>query len=97
MASKMTSKKGIVTVIAAGAVFAAIAAAVKSMHDSGRTAEVERTATRIKDKVAKSLANIGELTKGAYDKIVDTSVAEFKGVQAMSKSDLRDLQRELKT
>jgi hypothetical protein len=39
---------------------------------------------------------LGKLSRSAYDKIVDTTVAEYRGVKALSESELTELKDELK-
>ena len=40
--------------------------------------------------------SVGKLTKTAYGKIVDTTVAEFRGVKDLSEEELSELRSELK-
>lgn len=93
----MGSKKLIVKGLALGAVLGAVAAMVHEMKDRNiSTKEVTKAAMRIKDKVAKHAKKLGALTKEAYGSIVDTTVAEYRGVKALTEDELKDLSKELK-
>lgn len=90
-------KKGFVKGLAAGAVLGAVAALLHTMKDKDKKAkELESTAMRIKDKVAAHAKKLGKLTKSAYGTIVDTTIAEYRGVKALSESELKELKAELK-
>ncbi len=90
-------KKGFVKGLAIGAVLAGVAALIHEMKDRElNTKEMQKAALRIKTKVAKHAKTLGKLSKGAYEKIVDTTVAEFHGVKALSAGELDDLKDELK-
>ncbi|MEY4723028.1 MAG: hypothetical protein RLZZ324_541 [Candidatus Parcubacteria bacterium] len=95
----MGAKKTIVKGLAAGAVLGAVAMLLSSMKKDGRldTKQLGKTADRIKGKVAKHAMTIGKLTKSAYDSIVETTVAEYRGVKALSDGELSDLKDELKS
>lgn len=93
------SAKGFVKGLAAGAVLAAVGALVISMKDGNNKAAAKRlgkVAHVIKDKVVAHAKKMGKLSKSAYDRIVDTTVAEYRGVQALSESELKEMRSELK-
>lgn len=93
----MGSKKSFVKGLAAGAVLGAVAALLHGVQEKGKkTEDLERAAMRIKDKVASHAKKLGKLTKAAYGTIVDTTVAEYRGVKALSESELKELKAELK-
>ncbi len=90
-------KKIFVKGLALGAVLAGVAALIHEMKGRDlNTKEVQKAAQRIKTKVAKHAKTLGKLSKGAYGKIVDTTVGEFRGVKALSAAELDDLKDELK-
>lgn len=94
------SKKGFVKGLAAGAVLAAVGALVVSMKDEKNkklVKEIGQVGHAIKDKVLKHAQKLGKLSKTSYDKIVDTTVAEYRGVKLLSESELNDLKKELKS
>ncbi|MEY4744216.1 MAG: hypothetical protein RL272_161 [Candidatus Parcubacteria bacterium] len=89
--------KGFVKGLAAGAVLGAVAAMMHTVQDKDKKAkEIEKAAMRIKDKVAAHAKKLGKLTKAAYGKIVETTVAEYRGVKALSEDELSELRKELK-
>ncbi|HTM67700.1 MAG TPA: hypothetical protein VL426_00215 [Candidatus Binatia bacterium] len=93
----MGSKKSFVKGLAAGAVLGAVAAMLHSMKDKDKAAkDIKKEAMRIKDKVAGHAKRLGKLSKTAYEKIVETTVAEFRGVKALSEDELSELKSELK-
>lgn len=93
----MGSAKSFIKGLAAGAVLGAVAALVSSMQDKDKKAQaLTAAARRIRERVAERAKKLGKLTKGAYDKIVDTTVAEFRGVKALSEQELAELRAELR-
>lgn len=89
--------KGFIKGLAAGAVLGAVAALMHTVQDKDKKAkELEKVALRIKDKVAAHAKKLGKLTKAAYGKIVETTVAEYRGVKALSEEELDELREELK-
>ena len=93
----MPSKKSFVKAFAAGAVLAAVAALIHEMKDRDIKAKgLAKPAMRIKDKVVKHAKKLGRLSKSSYDTIVDTTVAEYRGVKALSEDELKELKGELK-
>lgn len=89
--------KGFIKGLAAGAVLGAVAALMHTVQDKDKKAkELEKVALRIKDKVAAHAKKLGKLTKVAYGKIVETTVAEYRGVKALSEEELDELRDELK-
>jgi gas vesicle protein len=93
----MGTKKSFVKGLAAGAVLGAVAALLHSMQDKDKKKhDLERAAMRIKDKVAAHAKKLGKLSKSAYGKIVETTVAEYRGVKALSEAELKELKAELK-
>jgi hypothetical protein len=91
--------KRIVKGLAAGAVLAAVASLVVSMKDEKNkkaVKEMAKVAHGIKERVARHAKKLGKLSKTAYNKIVDTTVAEYRGVKALSESDLSEMKKELK-
>jgi gas vesicle protein len=94
----MGSKKSFVKGLAAGAVLAAAASLIMDMREGkGQKAKaLKKAATDIGGKVAVHAMRLGTLSKSAYAKVVDTAIAEYRGVKALSDEDLRDLKAELK-
>ena len=93
----MGSKKLIVKGLALGAVIAAVAAMVNEMKDREvNTKEMAKAAMRVKANVTKHAKKLGKLTKEAYGSIVDTTVAEYRGMKALTEDELKDLTKELK-
>ncbi len=93
----MGAKKLLVKGLALGAVLGAVAALINEMKDRDISAkEVTAAAERIKTKVGKHAKKLGSLTKEAYGSIVDTTVAEYRGVKALTEDELKDLAKELK-
>lgn len=91
--------KRVVKGLAVGAALAAVASLIVSMREEkNRKAakELRQAAHDIKERISKHAKRLGKLTKGAYDKIVDTTVAEYRGVKSLSKSDLNELRNDLK-
>jgi hypothetical protein len=91
--------KRVVKGLAAGAVLAAVASLIVSMKEEKNkkaAKELSRVAHGIKERVAKHAKKLGKLSKTAYNKIVDTTVAEYRGVKALSETDLTDMKTELK-
>jgi gas vesicle protein len=83
--------------LAAGAVLGAVAALITTMENKSEQAQaIQKAAAKIKDKVAKHAKEIGQLTRAAYGKIVDTTVAEFKGLKELSHDEVEELRDELK-
>lgn len=92
----MGTKKSFVKGLAAGAVLGAVAALMSTMKEKDKkTQELHRTAMRIKDKVAAHAKKLGKLSKAAYGKIVETTVAEYRGVMALTEDELKELKNEL--
>ncbi len=90
-------KKVFVKGLALGAVLAGVAALMHEMKDRNiNTKQVQKAAMRIKTKVAKHAKTLGKLSKSAYSTIVDTTIAEYRGVKALSEDELKDLKDELK-
>lgn len=93
----MGTTKGFIKGLAAGAVLGAVAALMHTVQDKDKKAkELEKTAMRIKDKVAAHAKKLGKLTKAAYGKIVETTIAEYRGVKELSEDELMELRDELK-
>ena len=93
---RMGTKKSFVKGLAAGAVLGAVAALMSTMKEKDKkTQELHRTAMRIKDKVAAHAKKLGKLSKAAYGKIVETTVAEYRGVKALTEDELKELKNEL--
>jgi len=93
----MGAKKMLVKGLALGAVLAAVAALIQEMKDRDiSTKELTGAADRIKNKVSKHARKLGTLTKEAYGSIVDTTIAEYRGVKALTEDELKELSRDLK-
>lgn len=89
--------KGFVKGLAAGTVLAGVAVLLHEMKGRDMNAkEVEKAAMHIKNKVTKHAKKLGKLSKAAYGKIVETTVAEYRGVKALSEDELSELRRDLK-
>jgi hypothetical protein len=92
-------KVGFIKGLAAGAVLGAVASLLMGMEEKERDEKmsaIKKTAGEIKDRVADHAKKLGKLTKTAYDKIVETTVAEYRGVKALSETELSELKRDLK-
>jgi len=90
--------KRLVKGLAAGAVLAAVASLAMSMKEEKNrktVKEMSKAAHKMKDRVLAHAKKLGKLTKSAYAKIVDTTVAEYRGVKSLSESDLAELKEEL--
>lgn len=84
--------------LAAGAALAGIASLVVSMKEErNRRAmkEMTKAAKKISGRVAVHAKKIGKLSKAAYGHIVHTTVGEYRGAKALSKSDLAELRKDL--
>jgi hypothetical protein len=95
----MGVKKAVRT-LAMGAVLAAVATLLIKMKDEKTKLKVKKlakAADSIKNKVVVHAKKMGKLSKAAYGKIVDTTVAEYRGVKALSEADLKELKRDLKS
>jgi hypothetical protein len=93
----MGRHKGFIKGLAAGAVLGAVASVLMSMeHKDEKKAALVKVANRVKSRVLRHSKNIGKLTKGAYNQIVDTTVAEFRGVKDLSEAELGELRSELR-
>lgn len=97
----MGSKKSFVKGLAAGAVLAAAAQLYMEMKDSKSSKskdlkKLKKAAEDISVRVAKRAKKMGKLTKSAYGKIVDTTVAEYRGMKMLSEDELKELKSELK-
>jgi len=93
----MASTKSFIKGLAAGAVLGAVAAVVTKMENKNeKMVEIQKAAGRIKDKVAKHAVEMGGLSKGAYHKIVEATVSEFKNLKHLSDGELNELKAELK-
>jgi gas vesicle protein len=94
----MGSAKSFVKGLAAGAVLAAVAKLVMEMKsDDKKTKTLKKTAHQVMDKVVTHAKKLSKLSKSAYEQIVDTTVAEYRGVKALTEDDLKELKKELKT
>ncbi len=85
--------------LACGAALAAVASLVVSMKkDKNKKAvkEISKAARQLTGRVASHAKKLGHLSKAAYGKIVDTTVGEYRGVKALSKSDLAELKKDLR-
>lgn len=97
----MGTKKSFIKGLAAGAVLAAAAQLYMEMKDSKNTTtkdlkKLKKAAEEISARVAKRAKRMGKLTKAAYGKIVDTTVAEYRGMRLLSEDELMELKDELK-
>lgn len=93
----MGSAKSFVKGLAAGAALAAVAKLVMEMNkDSKKTNALKKAAHQAMDKVMSHAKKLSKLTKSAYEQIVDTTVAEYRGVKALTEDDLKELKKELK-
>jgi gas vesicle protein len=93
----MASTKSFIKGLAAGAVLGAVAAIVTSLENKDeKIIELQKAASRIKDKVAKHARTMGKLSKSAYHEIVDKTVEEYRGLKHLSDKELNELKAELK-
>jgi len=89
--------KGFLKGLAAGAVLGAVASVLMSIeHKDAKKAALIKVAQRVKTRVLHHSKSIGKLSKAAYNKIVDTTVAEFRGVKDLSEDELKELRTELR-
>jgi len=91
--------KKLVRTLAMGAILAGAATLAVKMKDEKnrrKAKEIGRAAMAIKERVAKHAVKLGKLSKSAYGKIVDTTVAEYRGVKALSEGELDEMKDELK-
>ncbi len=91
--------KKLIKGMAMGAVLAAVASLMISMKDEKnkkKARDLAKTAHEIKERVVRHGKKLGRLTKAAYGKIVDTTVAEYRGAKALSDVELVELKQELK-
>lgn len=83
--------------LAAGAILGAVASVLLNSEEADeKKAALVKAAKKVKKKVADHSKSVGKLTKSAYGKIVDTTVAEFRGVKDLSEDELKELRAELK-
>lgn len=93
----MGKHKGFLKGLAAGAVLGAVASVLMSIeHKDEKKTALVKVANRVKTRVIQHSKSIGKLTKAAYNKIVDTTVAEFRGVKDLSEAELKELRDELR-
>lgn len=94
MGKKISFVKG----LAAGAVIASAAALIMDLRDGKgqKGKQLQKAVTDIGKKVAHHALRVGKLSKSAYGKIVDTTVAEYRGAKALSAEDVREMKAELK-
>ncbi|MFC1702984.1 hypothetical protein ACFLZO_00780 [Patescibacteria group bacterium] len=97
----MGTKKSFVKGLAAGAVLTAAAHLYMEMKDSksGKSKDLKKLKKAAEDisvRVAKRAKKMGKLTKAAYGKIVDTTVAEYRGMKMLSEDELKELKSDLK-
>lgn len=82
--------------LAAGAVLGAIAAMFMHTEDNKKsTRELQRMAMEIRDRVIDHAKHVGEVTKAAYEHIVDTAMEESRDAKVLSKKELGELRDEL--
>ncbi|MFH2062933.1 MAG: hypothetical protein ABIJ46_02145 [bacterium] len=94
----MGKHSGLIKGLAVGTVLGAVAHLVMSIeHKDEKKAAIAKAADRIRRRVMAHAKSVGKLTKSAYGKIVDTTVAEFRGVKDLSDDELNDLKTELKS
>ena len=94
----MSAKKTIKG-LAMGAVLAGVATlAIKMREEKNqkKAKEMAKHAQMVTAKVVKHAQKLGKLTKTAYNQIVNTTICEYKEVKALSESELKELQSELK-
>ncbi len=95
----MGAKKSFVKGLAAGAVLAAAASLIMDMREGQgekKAKELKKAASDIGTRVAHHAMRLSTLSKSAYNKVVDSAIAEYRGVKALSEDDLHDLKTELK-
>jgi hypothetical protein len=93
------SAKKIVKGLACGAMLAGVAAALVAMKDEKnkkKVAELSKAAEKIKDRLVGHGKKVGKLSKSAYNKIVDTTIAEYRGLKQLSDVELDELKDEMK-
>ena len=93
----MASPKSFIKGIAAGVVLSAAASVILLMKSKNKKTEMLReTAKDILARVSKRAATLGALTKSAYHSIVETTLAEYKGIKVLSDDELKELKAELR-
>jgi gas vesicle protein len=93
----MSAKKALKG-IALGAVLAGVAALAIKMKEEKNQKKVKQLtdqAEKVSKKVVKHALSLGKLTKSAYKQIVDTTLAEYRGVKDVSETELKELKAEL--
>lgn len=94
----MASKMGFVKGLAAGAVLGAVASVIASMNEKERDEKlhaIKVAAMDIKTRVDDHAKSLGKLSKAAYEKIVDATVAEYRGLATLSEGELKHLKKDL--
>jgi len=82
--------------LAAGALLGAVAAMIVSAAKKDPGAKASTMAAKsVAKKVGAHAKKIGKITKGAYDAIVETTMAEARGAKQLSKGELDELRKEL--
>lgn len=83
--------------MAAAAVLGAAASLYMKMKEDGKGAKaLMRAASDVRKRLADHAASFGKMTRRAYDSIVETTLAEYKGVKALSAEELAQLKEDLK-
>lgn len=90
-------KPGFIKGVAIGAVLAALATMfLKDEHRDEKTATAMSAADSVKKRVLAHMKSVGKVTKAAFNKIVETTLAEYRGAKALTAEELAELKKELK-
>ena len=93
----MASMKSFIKGLMAGAVLGAVGALAMSIDKNDKRVKLlKKTVEDIMDVVGKKAVALGQLSRSAYNKIVDTTVAEYKIAANFSEDELKELSRDLK-
>ncbi len=85
----MKRLKALLTGLALGAVFGA-------MLDPERRQRAKKALEELKTKVAERSKSLSEVSKEAYEKMVDAAAAEYKDMKTLTREELSRVVKELK-
>ncbi|KPJ86008.1 hypothetical protein AMJ57_00850 [Parcubacteria bacterium SG8_24] len=93
----MGAGKKLVKGLAAGAVLYAVGSYImKDKRAQRKKAALQKVADRTMNRVVKHAKSLGKLSKASFDKIVDATVAEYRGMKDLSSAELKEMKAELK-
>jgi hypothetical protein len=92
------SKKGLIKLLAAGALVGAAVHMINKIEDKDKKrAALTRAAKRVGQRASDHAKKMGSLTKIHFNKIIDNAVKEFKDAKNLSGDELEGLKTELKS